>query len=182
MPKFGVAPTGSSALLKIRNYIEWCTLLRDQVERNDGHDFLEWTPLLLSGMEEIYDLKHIQQVPFPIFLGSFRSKSGELYTVGFQGASREAATQAMDNPQTCVICLDNDASFVMVNRRHLTHCESCRLAAIEHDRTSKGQHHQGFGLSQKLSKKALASYAIRCPICRKVGKLAQRMGGNVFIP
>ena len=66
VPKFGVAPSGKSELLRIRNYgryIEWCTLLRDQVTRTDGVDSLIWTPLLQSGMEEIYDLKPIGEVP-----------------------------------------------------------------------------------------------------------------------
>ena len=66
VPKFGVAPSGKNELLRIRNYgryIEWCTLLRDQVTRKDGVDSLVWTPLLQSGMEEIYDLEPFEEVP-----------------------------------------------------------------------------------------------------------------------
>ena len=66
VPKFGVAPSGKNELLRIRNYgryIEWCTLLRDQVTRKDGVDTLVWTPPLQSGMEDIYDLKPMGEVP-----------------------------------------------------------------------------------------------------------------------
>ena len=66
VPKFGVAPLDKNELLRIRNYdryIEWCTLLRDQVTRKDGVDTLVWTPPLQSGMEDIYDLKPMGEVP-----------------------------------------------------------------------------------------------------------------------
>ena len=202
VPKFGIADKesglASPTLIEIANfdrYMEWCANLRDGIVKNGQVDRMEWTSVLQSGLEAIYDLRCIHQVSLPLGVMAAAGDHGESYTFTFhlpvlgnasslttETVANDVATEFPTELPLCVVCMEGEASYVMQKCRHLTHCGDCRQNVIDHDRKSRSKYHEKYGPSQRLSQKALQSYTLSCPICRTVGRIAFRKGGNVLIP
>ena len=157
--------------------------MRDGIVSENGAEHIEWTSGLHLGLESIYDLRAMHTSTLPFRMVTVMDTDGDIYTIAFSSESKDVVKEDVVAQGPCVVCMDRKATYVMETCRHLTHCRDCRKGYINHDRKTAGRYHESVGPSQKRNERALKSYTISCPICRKDGRLLERMGGSkVLIP